>query len=81
MTVEAHVLCGSDAADRDLERRVKSFLFERQIWALRMLEVVCNRGVVTLCGQVSSFYEKQIAISACQRVAGVRRLVDAVQVS
>ena len=81
MTVEAHVLCGSEAADRDLERRVKSFLFERQMQALRLLEVACSRGVVTLCGHVGSFYEKQLALSACQRVAGVRRLVDAVEVA
>jgi osmotically-inducible protein OsmY len=64
------------AVDEDLERRVRNYLHRRSHASLRRLHVVAEAGTVRLSGDVSSFYEKQLAISACQRVAGVRRLVD-----
>lgn len=67
--------------DQDLQRRVVSFLAGRYLPSLRQLEVDVHEGIVTLRGRVTSFYEKQVAIHSCQRVAGVRKLVDAVDVS
>ena len=69
------------ATDQDLQRRVVSFLAGRYLPSLRQLEVDVQEGIVTLRGRVTSFYEKQVAIHSCQRVAGVRKLVDAVDVS
>jgi osmotically-inducible protein OsmY len=67
--------------DQDLERRVVSYLAARYLPSLRQLHVSVQEGTVTLRGSVRSFYEKQIAIHSCQRVAGVRRLIDAVDVA
>lgn len=70
----------SAASDRDLKRRVSSYLASRYFPALNQLEIEAKAGIVTLRGCVSSFYEKQVALTSCQRVAGVLQLVDAVQV-
>jgi len=67
--------------DRDLERRVGIYLATRHVPALRRLDVAAENGTVTLRGQVRSFYEKQLGIHCCQRVAGVVHLVDDVQVT
>ena len=69
-----------DLNDRDLERRVSSFLAARHLPTLRRLEVAANNGTVTLRGRVHSFYEKQICQHACRRVAGVVTMVDAIDV-
>ncbi len=68
------------AHDHDLERRVASFLASRHMASLRKLEIEAREGVVTLRGQVHSFYEKQVSHLCCRRVAGVRSLIDAVDV-
>ena len=70
----------SAPADGDLRRRVASFLASRYLPALRSLDIEAQGGIVTLRGRVSTFYEKQVAISSCRRVAGVLRLIDAVDV-
>ena len=70
-----------DYTDSDLQSRVSSFLASRYLPALRRLSVQASGGVVTLCGKVGSFYEKQVALNTCQRVAGVQRLIDAVEVA
>jgi osmotically-inducible protein OsmY len=67
--------------DQDLQRRVISFLAGRYLPSLRSLQVDVQEGTVTLRGRVASFYEKQVAIHSCQRVAGVHKLIDAVDVS
>jgi osmotically-inducible protein OsmY len=67
-------------SDLDLERRVLNFLAGRFLPALRRLAIESEGGVVTVRGQVSSFYEKQVALHCCRRVAGVRDLIDAVDV-
>jgi osmotically-inducible protein OsmY len=71
----------SAAADSELKRRVSNYLATRYFPALKRLEIDAQSGIVTLRGRVSSFYEKQIAVHSCQRVAGVVRLVDAVDVT
>ncbi len=67
--------------DQDLQRRIISFLAGRYLPSLRQLHVEVDQGIVTIRGCVASFYEKQVAIHSCQRVAGVRQLVDAVDVA
>ena len=69
-----------ETEDRDLERRVKSFLAGRHLWSLGRLQVEAREGVVTLQGRVASFYEKQVSQQCCRRVAGVLDLVDRVEV-
>lgn len=71
---------GNRTSDLDLERRVLNYLAGRFMPALRRLAIEAEGGVVTVRGQVSSFYEKQMALTCCQRVAGVHELIDAVDV-
>jgi osmotically-inducible protein OsmY len=66
--------------DRDLERRVMSYLAARHVPGLRYLAVQATNGVVTVSGQVLTFYEKQLCNQCCRRVAGVLELVNAVSV-
>ncbi|MBX3411529.1 MAG: BON domain-containing protein [Pirellulales bacterium] len=67
--------------DRDLERQITQLLAERHCHSLRRLQVQARDGIVTLRGQVRSFYEKQLSHDCCRRVDGVVRMVDAVDVA
>jgi hypothetical protein len=66
--------------DAALARRVRTFLFNRHVPALRQLRVSVDRGIVTLSGRVSTFYEKQLSQASARRVAGVRGVLDQVRV-
>jgi osmotically-inducible protein OsmY len=67
-------------SDCDLKRRVIGFLEAKHVPALRYLEVKAEGGVVTLSGRVYTFYEKQLCNQCCRRVAGVRQLINDVNV-
>ncbi len=67
-----------EETDRDLERRVKAFLADRNLPALRRLAIHSQRGVVTLRGRVRTFYEKQLGGQSARRVAGVVDVIDAI---
>jgi osmotically-inducible protein OsmY len=71
---------GLDRIDRELERRVTNFLGQH-FPRLRTVEVEACQGVVTIVGRVNSFYERQLCISCCQRVAGVTGVNDEVEVA
>lgn len=68
-------------ADRQLERQIASQLAETNRPGLRRLAVKVADGSVTLRGNVASFYEKQLAIQTCRVLAGIERLIDAVEVA
>ncbi len=67
--------------DQDLQFRVTSFLKSRHFPAFDELDIEVHDGSVTLAGSLPSFYEKQVAINSCQRVAGVLALIDEIVVS
>ena len=67
--------------DDDLRQRVSSFLRSRHFPAFRGLQVGAQDGAVTISGEVCSFYEKQVALDSCRRVAGVLSMVDQIVVS
>ena len=71
----------ANTADRDLERRVLSYLVGRHVPGLRSLQVEARNGTVVLRGRVQTFYEKQLCQSCCRRVAGVVQFVDHVDVA
>jgi osmotically-inducible protein OsmY len=73
-------IAGSTDLDRDLERRVVSFLLQCGVPRARGVIVHVQDGIVTLCGKVRSFYERQICVHSCRRVAGVMKLVDELEV-
>lgn len=66
--------------DSQLARRVKLFLASQPRASLRYLEVEAKGSTVTLRGLVTTFYERQLALQASSRVAGVRLLVDEITV-
>ena len=70
-----------DLADLEIHRRVVVHLAETNRPSLRRLAVKVHKGMITLSGCVTTFYEKQLAIHSCVAVAGCGRLVDAVQVA
>jgi osmotically-inducible protein OsmY len=63
-----------------LERRVRSYLYNRHVAALRGLRVEVDRDTVILTGRVNSFYEKQLSHATARRVAGVRDVLDRIRV-
>jgi osmotically-inducible protein OsmY len=71
----------TDEDDRDLERRIATFLADRHLPGLRQLEIEASNGTVTLRGRVRSFYEKQLCQNVSRRVSGVVQFVDAVVVA
>ncbi len=66
--------------DRELERRVINFLARQHFPRLQTIKVHARDGVVVISGRVNSFYERQMCIHCCQRVAGVVQLKDQVEV-
>ncbi len=68
-------------SDDDVERRVTSYLSTRHFPAFRELEISVDRGSVTVSGCLNTYYEKQVALNTCRRVAGVVALVDEVSVA
>ena len=67
--------------DDDLRQRISSFLGSRHFPAFRSLQVGVQNGSVTISGTVCSFYEKQVALDSCRRVAGVLSMIDRIVVS
>ena len=66
--------------DEQLARRVRNFILARILPAANYVEVEAEGGVVTLTGRVGTFYQKQLWLNGAQRVAGVRRVVDEIEV-
>ncbi len=69
------------AEDTDLQRRIVNYLFQRNVRSIRDVAVDVQNGLVVLQGRVNSFYEKQLCLNCCQRVAGVNKLVDNIEVA
>ena len=67
--------------DETLQFRVEMFLKSRHFPDFEKLNVHVENGAVCLSGELNSYYEKQVAINSCRRVAGVGHLVDQIAVS
>lgn len=75
-----HSLDPRAAADHELEGRVKNFLERLDPSALHQLQVEVRNGAAVVSGCVHTFYQKQLATSCCQRVAGVLNVLNEVRV-
>lgn len=69
-----------DYPDDDIKLRVARFLGTRHFSNFREFDVEVLHGKVTLTGEVDSYYEKQVAMTSTQHVAGVLALVDHIHV-
>ena len=70
----------TSSTDHDLGNRVSSYLYTLNRPSIRGLKVEVAHGEVILSGRLPSFYEKSLALNACQRVAGVMKLNDTIEV-
>ena len=68
------------AAENELAQRVRLFLDNSNIPALRHVCVKAEGDAIVLSGAVQSYYEKQMAVQFSSRVAGVLRVVDSIVV-
>ena len=68
------------AANHDLKRRVANYLRQQHQLELGAVEISAENGTVLLQGKLKSTYDKQLCLQACQRVAGVVRIVDELEV-
>ena len=59
-----------------LASRVKTFLAGQHFPGLAKIEIEADGDTVRLSGAVCTFYERQLAIACCKRVAGVRQIDD-----
>jgi osmotically-inducible protein OsmY len=73
------VLVKAASADEDLRQRVCRCLAHSGHHPARSLDVRASGGTVTLRGNVPTYYVRQLAIACVQRVAGVRCVVDEIQ--
>ena len=82
MSQPASLACAStsSSSDQDLAFRVRNFLAAKSHGLRGNLDVIARSGTVTLCGMVGSFYQKQLWIHGAQRVAGVHRVIDNLEV-
>ena len=62
--------------ETELGLRVKIFLASQHFPGLRRVRVTTLGDTVILEGRLSSFHERQLAVACCQRVAGVRYVID-----
>jgi osmotically-inducible protein OsmY len=68
-------------SDQNIERGIVEFLKTRQIQGLTVLNVHVDRGTATVSGSAQSIYAKIACRECCRRVAGVRAVVDQVDLA
>lgn len=73
-----HPSCDPDA---DVRFRIGIALSLRHTQAIRRIRFEFAEGIATLRGKVPTYYERQLAIEAIRRVAGVRRVNDELEVA
>ena len=65
----------------ELVRRIENYLFQRNPQIVDTVRVAVDGDDVVLSGNVTSFHHRQLCIHTCQRVAGVIRIVDRIEVA
>jgi hypothetical protein len=69
-----------ESVNQGLESRVVGHLSERHRSVLPRLQVMADRGIVTLRGDVDSFAAKRAIVAIVRRVPGVQRVIDDLEV-
>jgi osmotically-inducible protein OsmY len=68
------------STDEDLVRNIGRAIRTCRNGLFFPISVHADEGIVTLCGRVRSFYEKQLLLHTVQRVQGVVSIEDEVEV-
>jgi hypothetical protein len=71
----------SDTSECDLERRIVALLDSYHISSLRNVRVQARDGVITVSGEVNTFYAKQVLQHAVQRFGDGYQIDNQVRVS
>ena len=66
--------------DGELLRDVRNFLDGQHFRAAQRMTIEVIDGIVTLRGQVKSFYTRQVFVHGCRRLPGVAAVVDDLRV-
>jgi len=74
------VVCGYAREEAHVAEQIARRIVATGRFAPRQLDVSSIKGVVTLQGRVSSYYQKQVAQTVAMSVEGVRRLENRVEV-
>jgi BON domain-containing protein len=69
-----------DSSIDDLARRVALMLARQLGIGSERIHVAAHDGQVVLSGRVGSYYRRQLALAGARRVAGVRSIVDQIEV-
>ena len=69
-----------DRLDQNMRRQIVNFLRHRGIRNLHRVEINVAGGTVVLQGRVNSFYEKQLCLNCSQRIPGVLKIIDKLEV-
>jgi osmotically-inducible protein OsmY len=69
-----------DRASHELQDRVALFLQQRQVTLGGRVVVEAHRGVVTISGQLPTYYQRQLVHTFTRRVAGVVQVIDQIEV-
>ena len=77
-SVTAEIDAAADG-DEELRQRVCRYLAHSGHAPVRSINVCASGGTVTLRGMAPTYYVRQLAISCAQRVAGVRNVVDEIE--
>jgi BON domain-containing protein len=64
----------------DLARRVALMLAQQLGRGSERIHVAARGGRVVLSGRVGTYYRRQLALAGARRVAGVRSIVDQIEV-
>jgi osmotically-inducible protein OsmY len=79
--VQGKFLYFDTAQDRELESRVRRFLAGLHRQSLTDLDIWAENGEVTVRGRLGSYFEKQLALAGCRRVAGVVKVHEKIEVA
>ena len=66
--------------DAALEHRLVNYLHDRHVPGLETLRFEVQSGTVAVSGRIRTARAKRLCVACCRRVAGVIKLVDALDV-
>jgi len=66
----------ADKAEQTVAMAAETRLRHSPYLELRQVECSCTRGILTLSGQVSSYYLRQVAQTQVQDIDGVRGILN-----
>lgn len=66
--------------EQPLVQKIKRYLFQRSPQLHDLVRIAQQGDKILLSGKVTSFYQRQVCINTCQRVAGVLKIDDRLEV-